>query len=222
MTAFAGASDPGSRVEGFALGPFQTNCYIVTAPGTDECWIVDASFEPAPMIEHIRRSGLRPSKFILTHAHIDHIAGLDDLRRAFPGIPVLIHPEEAAFLEDPQLNLSGAYGVPYSTGGPDATLNEGETLSLGSDSWRVLHTPGHSPGGITLWNEAAAEALVGDTLFAGSIGRSDFPTADEAALHRSIREKLYMLPDETVAHPGHGPSTTIGREKRTNPFVRAR
>lgn len=219
-TTGTGATRPGPRVEGLALGPFQTNCYIVTAPGTDECWIVDASFEPAALVNRIRARGLKPSRIILTHAHIDHIAGLDDLRREFGRLPVSIHEEEAQFLSEPELNLSGAYGIPFSTGGPDDTFKGGETLTIAGESWRVLFTPGHSPGGITLWNESASEAIVGDTLFDGSVGRFDFPTSDEAALTRSIRETLYRLPDQTIVYPGHGATTTIGKEKRSNPYVR--
>lgn len=211
-----------TRIEGFPLGPFQTNCYILSAPPpTTECWIIDASFSPQPLINRIRQRGLTPSRIILTHAHIDHIAGLDDLREAFGPLPVSIHGAEAAFLGDPELNLSAPYGLPFSTAGPDDLLQGGETLTIAGERWLVLHTPGHSPGGITLWNEPAALALVGDTLFAGAIGRSDFPTSDEAALHRSIREVLYRLPDQTTIYPGHGPTSTIGREKRSNPFVRA-
>lgn len=211
----------GPRVEGVALGPFQTNCYILTTPGSDECWIIDASFEPQALIDRIRSRGLRPTRIVLTHAHIDHIAGLEDVRRAFGPLPVSIHEQEAAFLADPELNLSAAYGVPFSTGGPDQALRGGETLTLAGERWLVLFTPGHSPGGITLWNEGSSEAFVGDTLFAGSVGRFDFPTSDEDALTTSIRDTLYKLPDQTVVYPGHGPTTTIGREKRSNPFVRA-
>lgn len=212
----------------FTLGPFATNCYVVApapadakASGERPCWIVDASFEPGPLIEFIRSHTLRPERIILTHAHIDHIAGLDELRRAFPGVPVLIHEAEARFLEDPMLNLSGMYGVPYSAGPADVLLVDGQELHLAGLAWRVIFTPGHSPGGITLWCPGARVALVGDTLFAGSIGRFDFPTSDERALFASIREKLYALPDETRVLPGHGPSTTIGKEKRGNPYVRA-
>lgn len=210
-----------SRVEGVSLGPFQTNCYLVSSPATDDCWIIDASFDPQVLIERIRGAGLRPVRIILTHAHMDHIAGLDDLRKAFGAVPVSIHEAEAGFLAEPELNLSAGYGFPFSTSGPDETLKGGERLTLGEDEWVILHTPGHSPGGLTLWNERTGDAIVGDTLFAGSVGRSDFPTSDEQLLKSSIRDTLYRLPDETVCHPGHGPTTTIGREKRSNPFVRA-
>ena len=211
---------PAPTIEGFSLGPFETNCYIVSAPPAPECWIVDAGFEPAELIGRVRELALRPVALLLTHAHVDHIAGVGEVRAAFPKVPIYLHPSEAAFLGDPMLNLSGFVGMEITAPGPDRALNDGDTLDLGATKWTVLHTPGHSPGGVTLHCPDHRIALVGDTLFNGSIGRSDFPTSDEAALHRSIRERLYTLPDETVVYPGHGPPTSIGREKRSNPFVR--
>ncbi|MCB9839178.1 MAG: MBL fold metallo-hydrolase [Phycisphaeraceae bacterium] len=214
-------------VERFVLGPFETNCYVVSAPGSDSCWIVDAGYGPDAMIERIRERGQRVGAVVLTHAHADHIAGLDEIIGAFPGVPVFLHPSERAWLRDPELNLSGFAGTPLVCDA-EATgeLSDGQALELLGATWRVLHTPGHSPGGVTLVLESVGEsgahvAFVGDTLFAGSIGRSDFPTSDEAALHRSIRERLYTLDEDTTALPGHGPPTTIGREKRSNPFVRS-
>ncbi len=152
---------------------------------------------------------------------MDHIAGVDQVVRAFPGLPVWVHEAEQAWLLNPMLNLSAMMGTPVVTVGPHRVLHAGEELSLGPLHWRGLHTPGHSPGGITLYHAPSGTALVGDTLFAGSIGRSDFPSSDESALHASIRDQLYRLPEQTSVLPGHGPSTTIGREMRTNPFVRA-
>lgn len=211
--------------ECFPLGPFATNCYVVyesTEPAkAAPCWIVDASFSPAPLIRRIQSLGLRPELIILTHAHLDHIAGLDEIRAAFPAVPAVIHELEKNFLEDPELNLSAGYGFPVSVRPAERTLRGGETLTLGSSTWRVLRTPGHSPGGITLHCPAAGIALVGDTLFRDSIGRFDFPTSDEQSLYRSIRETLYALPDNTRVLPGHGDETTIAREKRTNPYVRS-
>ncbi len=134
---------------------------------------------------------------------------------------MLVHENEAAFLTDPGLNLSGDYGLPMASRGPDRTLRGGEELRLGPSKWQVLFTPGHSPGGITLYCAQAGAALVGDVLFAGSVGRFDFPTSNESDLVRSIREVLYRLPDETKVYSGHGPPTTIGREKKSNQFVRA-
>jgi hydroxyacylglutathione hydrolase len=210
-------------VETFPLGPFETNCYVVyeapAAPGKP-CWIVDASFEPGEMIERVRGLGLQPEKLILTHAHVDHIAGVDEVRRAFPNLPVLIHAAERDWLTDPQKNLSMAMGMPVTAAGFAGTLAEGDELTLGSSTWKVLHTPGHSPGSITLHNARDGIALAGDALFAGSIGRTDFPGSSFDQLARSIREKLYTLPDATGVYPGHGPATTTGREAQTNPFVR--
>ncbi len=208
-------------IEAFTLGPFATNCYVVRAPGTDECWIVDAGFSPGDMIESIRRHELRPSRIILTHAHADHIAGLSEVRAAFQGVPVLLHEQEREWLENPTLNLSASFGEPCTTAPPDELLRGGETFELGEARFEILFTPGHSPGGITLHCPDAGAAIVGDTLFAESIGRYDFPTSNGDDLFRSIREVLYAMPGETRVHPGHGPPTTIAHEREHNPFVRA-
>jgi len=208
------------RIRSFELGPYATNCFVVTAGG-DACWIVDAGFSPGELIEAVRAERLRCEKIILTHAHIDHIAGLGEIRRACEGVPVWAHPSEFSWFDDPALNLSGAMGMPFTTNPPDHALDEGDVLTLGDSEWSVLHTPGHSPGSLTLVEKKAGIAIVGDTLFSGSIGRSDFPTSNEADLHSSIREKIYALPDETVVYPGHGPNTRVGLEKTSNPYVRA-
>lgn len=213
-------SSPTIRV--FTLGPFETNCYVVSFDGSPACWIVDAGFDPGEMIEHVTSAGLRPEAVVLTHAHADHIAGLEKVRGAYPGVPVLIHAAEREFLTDPVLNLSAGMGLPIRCRAPDRLLEGEQELELSGRSWRVLHTPGHSPGGIALVHDESGTALVGDTLFKGSIGRTDFPTSDHEALERSIRERLYRLPDTTKVYPGHGPVTTIGAEKRGNPYVRAR
>lgn len=210
------------NIKCFTLGPFQTNCYVVDSGGP-ECWIVDASFQPAAMIAWIRSKGLAPKALILTHAHVDHIAGVAEVRAAFPGVPVLIHGAESAWLNDPMLNLSAMMGGDVTAPGPDREIVEGDVLELGESRWKVLHTPGHSPGGITLWcedSDAGSVAIVGDSLFAGSIGRTDFPGSAFETLERSIQEKLYTLPETTKVYPGHGPATTVGREKQSNPYVR--
>lgn len=211
---------PRVRCRGFALGPFETNCYVVHVEGSPACWIVDASFEPGELIGFVRAQGLKPEAVVLTHAHVDHIAGVGAVLETFPGTPVWIHPAERAWLADPTLNLGSAMGLAVTAPGPDALIEHGQTLTLAGSTWRVLHTPGHSPGGVTLYCEGAGIALAGDALFAGSIGRTDFPGSDFETLARSIRTNLYTLTDDTRVLPGHGPETTIGREKRTNPFVR--
>ncbi len=211
-------------VEGMTLGPFETNSYIVYRQGAGRgsvCWIIDPSFGPGPLIERVRELGLKPSAIVLTHAHADHIAGVDEVLRELGEVPVLVHEAERAWLGDAVKNLSLLGGMPVTARGPTGVVREGDELKLGDDvAWTVLHTPGHSPGGITLYHPRSAMAIVGDTLFAGSVGRFDFPGSDGPTLERSIREKLYRLPEETVIYPGHGPTSTIGKEKRSNPFVR--
>lgn len=209
-----------TRIEVVTLGPFETNCYIVSPVGGRDCWIIDASFEPRALIERVRKLDLRPDALLLTHAHIDHIAGVNEVLSAFPGLRVFIHEAERQWLSNPVLNLSAMMDMPVTARGPDGLIKEGVPLTLAGQEWSVFHTPGHSPGGIALYNAAAGAAIVGDTLFAGSIGRTDFPGSDFDTLAGSIRTKLYTLPDETKVYPGHGPPSTIGREKKSNPFVR--
>ena len=211
------------ELAGFPLGPYQTNCYVVRPAGGNECWIIDASFSPRPLVEAVRKWGATPTALILTHGHIDHLAGVDEVRRAFPNLPVLIHAAEAHWTTDPQANLSALSGMPTTCHGPDRTLKHDDVLTLGASRWRVLHVPGHSPGSIALVCENAASpmAISGDALFAGSIGRTDFPGCSAEALAHSIRTRLYTLDPATEIFPGHGPRTTIGHEMRTNPYVRA-
>jgi len=226
----------------FTLGPYETNCYIVVPPRGAEstaeraCWIVDASFEPSPIVDFVRQHGLIPQSLILTHAHIDHIAGVAEVVSAFSPhgrgggaaggaggkpLPVWIHEAEKDWLSDPMLNLSALSGMSVTAPGPDRLLKDNDKLELGGTSWTVFHTPGHSPGGITLYHADSGTAMVGDTLFAGSVGRTDFPGCSQKALFEAIRTKLYTLPEATKAYPGHGPATTIGRERKHNPFVKA-
>ncbi len=206
------------HIETFCLGQWQTNCYV--AHRGKRCWIVDAGFDPQPMLRFIRERGLEPVAVVLTHAHLDHIAGLHDVRGAYPELPIWIHKAERDFLTDPALNLSGF--LDSSIIAPEATdtLIHGQKLELDGIVFEVRHTPGHSPGGITLYQAAAGVALVGDTLFAGSIGRYDFPTSDGPTLLAGITDQLLTMPDATRVLPGHGPATTIGRERQGNPYLR--
>jgi len=209
-------------IESFSLGPFETNCYLVRESDTPgaRAWMVDASFEPVELIQRARDLGVRLEAIVLTHAHVDHIAGIGDVLRAFPKTPIWIHQAEEKWLGDGELNLSAMMGMPITAPGPDRTLVDGEELRLGDQVWRVIHTPGHSPGGIGLYHASSGRLISGDALFAGSIGRTDFPGCEHQALVRSIQQKLYTLPGETRVMPGHGPETTIARERAGNAFVR--
>jgi len=213
--------DTGSHhIARFELGPYATNCYVVASPlANGRCWVVDASFDPDPMIAFMQQRSLTPEALVLTHAHIDHIAGVRTLRAAYPSLPILLHAAEEAWLIDPLLNLSAFSGMPVTAPSATRLLGEGDRLDFGSGDWDVLHTPGHSPGSITLVHRADKTAFVGDALFAGSIGRTDFPGCSFEMLEASIRTKLYALDKDTTFFPGHGPESTIGRERRTNPFV---
>ncbi|MGD9790531.1 MAG: MBL fold metallo-hydrolase [Phycisphaerales bacterium] len=229
------------EIEVFTLGPFETNCMVVwpaggagerdRPEGERECVVVDAGMGAERMLKAIRSRGARVTAIILTHAHMDHIAGVGAIKSAFPEAPIMIHEAEREWLTNPQLNLSMLGGFPVTAPPADRLLKEGEIVEIfdvshsgGSGEravkFEVRHTPGHSPGGITLVVQGGGVALVGDALFAGSIGRTNFPGSDFETLERSICEKLYTLPEETVIFPGHGPTSTIGREKRSNPFVR--
>ena len=207
------------RFETFPLGPFETNCYVVSAPNR-HCWIIDAGFAPEVMLDYIRDERLEPQRLILTHAHADHVAGVGEVAAAFPGLPIEIHESERDVPADASKNLSLLVGQPVVSPDPTGTIDHGDELRLGELSFEVRHTPGHSPGGITLYCSTLQWAFVGDTLFAGSIGRFDFPTSDGPALIRSIHEQLLTLPDDTRVMPGHGPETTIGRERQSNPYLR--
>ena len=184
------------------------------------CWIIDCGYEPEQMLDSIEKQGLIPEKILLTHAHADHIAGLFEARKRFPEVPIYMHRVEESWMNDPMLNLSAALGLSVTAPLPEGFLEEGDLVSLGDLEFRVVHTPGHSPGGISLINEEWKLAFVGDTLFAGSIGRTDFPGSSFETLADSIRTKLYVLDPETVCFPGHGPNTTIGQEMHSNPFVK--
>lgn len=224
------ASDLPLRVKSYTLGPFATNCYLLWIDGGTDAWIVDASFGPGRIIKDVQALGLKPSKLILTHTHVDHIAGVEEtlraLRPAGTQLPaLLVHPDEQQWLADPMLNLSAMSGPPVTTRSPDALMRDGDELFLGESgrglSFKVMHTPGHSPGGVSLYCASHGLVIAGDTLFAGSIGRTDFPGGDLPTLERSIRTKLYRLPPETTVLSGHGPSTTVADEMRSNPYVRA-
>lgn len=206
-------------IDTFTLGTYQTNCYVVSRPGGN-AWLIDVGQHPQPMFDHVEQAGLTVEKIILTHAHVDHVAGLAEATQRYPGVPIYIHDAERDFPGDASLNLSIYIAQPLVAPDPTDTLAHGDTLELDGITFEVRHTPGHSPGGITLYQPDHAVALVGDTLFANSIGRFDFPTSDGPLLMRSIHEQLLTLPDDTRVLPGHNAETTVGHERTHNQYLR--
>ena len=208
------------QVDCLSLGDFGTNCYCVRAVAEQaDCAVIDPGLGAEVLVRFLQRKNLRPQLIILTHGHIDHIAGVESLRRTWPGIPVAIHRADANMLVDSEANLSLMLGDPFETAAADRLLEEGDTVEAASVPLRVLHTPGHTPGGICLHCPQEKTVFVGDTLFSGSIGRTDFPGGDFDQLIAGIRAKLLTLPPETVVYNGHGPATTIGAEAEDNPYL---
>jgi glyoxylase-like metal-dependent hydrolase (beta-lactamase superfamily II) len=208
-------------IERFALGDWGTNCYLLHGDDTDTV-LIDAGFAPDAVLDRLETLKLQLTDVVLTHTHVDHIAGLPTVRARFPDVRVHVHADEAAFLGDPVANLSAWLAEPVTVAPAEATLTPGNAIELAGRDWQIRHTPGHSPGGISLVQPDLGVAIVGDTLFANGVGRTDFPTSDPPRLIRSIREQLLTLPDDTRVLPGHGPETTIGRERATNPWLQDR
>jgi len=208
------------KIDRLVLGDFQTNAHVVRADETaTDCLIVDTGLDDRDLVAFLAHHRLAPVAVVLTHGHADHIVGLDALRRDFPQIKVYIHRLDATMLTDPQANLSAMAGVPFTTQPADILLEDGDVVTEAGITFTVLHTPGHTPGGICLYAEPDGILFAGDTLFADGVGRSDFPGGNAAQLIESIRARLLGLPDETVVYPGHAMRTTIGREKAHNPFL---
>lgn len=197
-------------------GLFEENCYLAGEDGHPEVVIVDPGEEAERFLNEARARSLRISQIWLTHAHIDHIMGVETVRRA-TGAPIYLHPAERPIYEGlvEQGLLFGFDLTPAPT--PDAELRHGQRLLAGAAEFEVRHLPGHSPGHVVF--VAPGVVLGGDVLFQGSIGRTDLVGGDLPTLLAGIREHLFSLPDETIVYPGHGPATTIGRERATNPFL---
>jgi hydroxyacylglutathione hydrolase len=208
------------KVDRLVLGEFENNCYIARSSDTaTDCLVIDTGLDAQPLLKFLERGKLTPAAVILTHGHIDHIAGVEALRKKFPSIQIYIHKLDAEMLGDADVNLSIMAGSSFTAGKADRLIDEGDTIDKAGIKLSVIHTPGHTPGGICLYSEKDGIIFVGDTLFAGSVGRTDFPNGDMRQLIEGIRHKLLVLPDDTVVYPGHGPETTIGREKTDNPFL---
>ena len=205
------------QIERFIVGMVGTNCYVVSNEETSECFLVDPGAYSDKVIAYIREHELKPQAILLTHGHFDHIMGLDGVLREFP-IPVYAQEEEEILLKDASYNASVSYGPAY-TFSVASYIKDGQILELAGMTIRAIHTPGHTIGGCCYYIESEHVLFSGDTLFHDSVGRTDFPTGSQSQLVRSIREKLLGLPEETVVCPGHMSETTIGHEKKYNPFL---
>lgn len=198
-----------------AVGLLQANCYIVHDPDRNSALVIDPGDEPESILQAL--GGARVERILLTHAHFDHIGALEEVRTR-TGAPVFVHEAEDSWLVNPWLNGSAFFGLPPVTCQPaDGHLVPGDVLEFAGRRFTIVHTPGHSPGSVSL----IADGLVicGDVLFRSSIGRTDLPGGDPRQLLDSITRHILPLADETVVLPGHGPATTVGLERRTNPFL---
>lgn len=205
------------KVERFLTGILSTNCYVAWNEQTKEAVIVDPAAYSKKLAEFLREEGLKPQAVLLTHGHFDHIMGLDALLEEYP-IPVYVHEAEKGLIADPKTNLSLTYTNGYVF--EDAIyVTDGQKIAAAGVTFEVLFTPGHTSGGCCYYAETENMLFSGDTLFRCSVGRSDLPTGDETTLIRSIKEKLLVLPENTVVYPGHMAATTIQTEKTANPFL---
>jgi len=204
-----------SKIHTLVVGQLQTNCYVIESQG--QALVVDPGDEPERILRFIKDLNATTTRIIATHTHFDHVLGVDGVRKATK-TPFMIHRDDLPMLESMQSRVRQFMG--FEVPPPpkvDGYLKDGDFLELGDETIRILHTPGHSPGSISLSGDGYV--LTGDALFNQSIGRTDLPGGDLETLVRSIRERLFRLDDETIVYPGHGPETTIGDEKLANPFV---
>jgi glyoxylase-like metal-dependent hydrolase (beta-lactamase superfamily II) len=204
-------------VESRAVGPFFKNGFLVACKRTREAVLIDPGDEVGELLSLVERSRLSVRHILLTHAHVDHVTGVPAAKRAL-GVPVHLHRDDL-FLYDRAADQAAMFGLRVDPMPPvDSFYAPGEVIAFGDHGVRPWHTPGHCPGGVCL--QIGADLFVGDTLFAGSIGRTDLPGGDLDTLLDSIRRVLFAFDDDARVYPGHGPQTTIGQERRTNPFLR--
>ncbi|HXT35403.1 MAG TPA: MBL fold metallo-hydrolase [Chloroflexota bacterium] len=207
----------GLEIKMFRCGPLDNGVYVLYDRDLGTAVIVDPSFDYEPVLAFIAAGAFRLEAIVNTHGHFDHMVGNAACGAAAPEAPIFLHPDDAELLKvaPRQAALFGLSVTPSPP--PDRWFSEGEDVTLAGTPWHVLHVPGHSPGSVCLLRPGVL--IGGDVLFQGSIGRTDLPGGDGPLLLTGIREKLLVLPDETVVYPGHGPATTIGRERAYNPFL---
>jgi len=198
------------------VGPLETNCYLVFCPDTRECLIIDPGAEPEKIIRAIKENNLQPIGIINTHGHVDHVGGNLEIKNKFT-VPLYLHQADLRLLQQAHRGELSFFLQAKPSPPPDESLEDGQEIVFGQSRLTVLHTPGHTPGSVSLFGDGLL--FSGDTLFNGGVGRTDLPGGDWTALRKSIKEKILALPDETEVLPGHGPKTTVGQEKADNPFI---
>lgn len=206
------------KVKKLIVGPLEANCYILWDEESKEAVVIDPGGEGERILKAIRRNSLKVIYIVDTHAHIDHIEANDFIREK-TNAPLLIHSADVSLLEDLELNLSTMMGNSKAFLPPTSVLKNKDKIKVGKFYLQILHTPGHTPGSICLYVDN--KLFTGDTLFAGGIGRIDLPGGDMEQLQESIQKKILELPPEVVVYPGHGPDTTIGQERQSNPFLQS-
>ncbi|MHB8156271.1 MAG: MBL fold metallo-hydrolase [Desulfocucumaceae bacterium] len=202
--------------EGISVGSMDNNCYILGCEKTLEAVVVDPGAEGGKILRKLESLKLNCRYVILTHGHADHLGALGEVLKA-TGAQVMIHKEDADMLTSPGKNLSMFIGMTLKFKGPDRVLQDGDKVMVGEEQLEIMHTPGHTQGGICIF--ADGRLITGDTLFAGSIGRSDFPGGNHDQMIEAIKKKIMVYPPETPVYPGHGPASTVGQEARYNPFL---
>lgn len=205
------------KVEKFVTGIISTNCYLAINEETKQAVVIDPAACPSYLMSHIKSEGLKVEAILLTHGHFDHIMGIDGFLSEFD-VPVYVHEDDADAMEDPVLNQSSTYTSGY-TFGKARYLRDRQTLELAGYTFQVIHTPGHTKGGCCYYVASEDVLFSGDTLFQNSVGRTDFVNSSTSDLVHSVREKLFLLPDDTIVYPGHKGETKIGHEKKYNPYV---
>lgn len=202
--------------ETIIVGPLETNCYLVSCPETSECAIVDPGAEPEAIFRWIVEKSLKPIVILNTHGHIDHIGANKDIKEKFD-IPLYIHSDDSSMLKSVLQSEMGLFLGAKESPPADHFFEDGEEINIGKSSLKVIHTPGHSPGSVSFLGDGFL--LSGDTLFFGGVGRTDLPGGSWQELVDSIKNKILTMPEEMIVLPGHGPHTSVGQEKRSNPFI---